>query len=446
MTPDLPFRVRLAYALPAFVIAVPIIPVYINLPTFYGVELGLGLAVTGLIMLLARLFDTISDPLIGIASDRYRWRGWRRKPMIALGAVLAGIALFQLLVPGPEVTASRFMLWSVLLYTGWTMVAIPYLAWGAELSGDYHQRARLTGWREGAGLLGILGAGALMAATGEAGWSTSDANAALAWMTVTMGLLAFGLLLVLVPEARSIRATPGAAWQHLKLQTLLDNGLFLRLLAGWFINGLANGLPATLFLLYLNHGLGAPQAMQGLLILVYFAAAVGGIPLWLWLGRRYGKHRAWSLAMIAACLAFVTVPLIPIGGFYWFAAVCLITGMALGADMAIPPAIQADVVDVDTLRHGLPRAGLFFALWSMATKLALAVAVGLALPGLDWFGFDPENVTSKGRTVLLVIYALAPVVLKTIAIVLMWQFPLTQRKHEVVQRRLQRRPENAGLK
>ena len=79
MTPDLPFRVRLAYALPAFVIAVPIIPVYINLPTFYGVELGLGLAVTGLIMLLARLFDTISDPLIGIASDRYRWRGWRRK-------------------------------------------------------------------------------------------------------------------------------------------------------------------------------------------------------------------------------------------------------------------------------------------------------------------------------------------------------------------------------
>lgn len=150
--------------------------------------------------------------------------------------------------------------------------------------------------------------------------------------------------------------------------------------------------------------------------------------------------------MIAACLAFVTVPLIPIGGFYWFAAVCLITGMALGADMAIPPAIQADVVDVDTLRHGLPRAGLFFALWSMATKLALAVAVGLALPGLDWFGFDPENVTSKGRTVLLVIYALAPVVLKTIAIVLMWQFPLTQRKHEVVQRRLQRRPENAGLK
>ena len=99
MSAALPLRVRLAYALPAFVIAVPIIPVFINLPTFYGVELGLGLATTGLIMLLARLFDTVSDPLMGIVSDRYRWRGLRRKPWITLGAVICGMALFNLLIP-----------------------------------------------------------------------------------------------------------------------------------------------------------------------------------------------------------------------------------------------------------------------------------------------------------------------------------------------------------
>jgi Na+/melibiose symporter-like transporter len=391
MSAALPLRVRLAYALPAFVIAVPMIPVFINLPTFYGVELGLGLATTGLIMLLARLFDTVSDPLMGIVSDRYRWRGLRRKPWITLGAVICGMALFNLLIPPAEVSDAGFLLWSVLLYAGWTMVAIPYLAWGAELTSNYHQRTGLTGWREGCGLLGILAAGTVMAVTADWGWSSRDANAALAWLTLVSGLLAFPIML-----------------------------------------------------LYLDHGLGAPQQVQGLLILIYFAAAVGGIPLWLWLGRRQGKHRAWAIAMIAACSAFVLVPLIPIGGFYGFAIVCLVTGMALGADMALPPAIQADVVDVDTLRHHRPRAGLFFSLWSMATKLALAVAVGTALPGLDWLGFDPENVTENSRFNLLVIYALAPVVLKGSVVLLMWNFPLTQHKHDVVQRRLQRRNGAAG--
>ena len=80
----------------------------------------------------------------------------------------------------------------------------------------------------------------------------------------------------------------------------------------------------------------------------------------------------------------------------------------------------------------------------MATKLALAVAVGTALPGLDWLGFDPENVTENSRFNLLVIYALAPVVLKGSVVLLMCNFPLTQHKHDVVQRRLQRRNGAAG--
>ena len=444
MSAALPLRVRLAYALPAFVIAVPMIPVFINLPTFYGVELGLGLATTGLIMLLARLFDTVSDPLMGIVSDRYRWRGLRRKPWITLGAVICGMALFNLLIPPAEVSDAGFLLWSVLLYAGWTMVAIPYLAWGAELTSNYHQRTGLTGWREGCGLLGILAAGTVMAVTADWGWSSRDANAALAWLTLVSGLLAFPIMLLTVPETNHPAPPPAHRRSWLQATGVLQNGLFLRLLASWFINGLANGLPAALFLLYLDHGLGAPQQVQGVLILIYFAAAVGGIPLWLWLGRRQGKHRAWSIAMLAACSAFVLVPLIPIGGFYGFAIVCLVTGMALGADMALPPAIQADVVDVDTLRHHRPRAGLFFSLWSMATKLALAVAVGTALPGLDWLGFDPENVTENSRFNLLVIYALAPVVLKGSVVLLMWNFPLTQHKHDVVQRRLQRRNGAAG--
>ena len=80
--------VIIAYALPACVMALPTIPVYIHLPALYGVELGLGLATTGLILLVARLFDMVTDPVIGLLSDRYPFRGpdrWRGSPLCGRG-------------------------------------------------------------------------------------------------------------------------------------------------------------------------------------------------------------------------------------------------------------------------------------------------------------------------------------------------------------------------
>jgi len=85
--------VLIAYSLSAFVVALPTIPVFIHLPTLYGVTLGLGLAATGYALLIARIFDTVTDPLIGWLSDRFGWKGNRRKPWIAAGAVIAGIGL-----------------------------------------------------------------------------------------------------------------------------------------------------------------------------------------------------------------------------------------------------------------------------------------------------------------------------------------------------------------
>jgi Na+/melibiose symporter-like transporter len=111
--------------------------------------------------------------------------------------------------------------------------------------------------------------------------------------------------------------------------------------------------------------------------------------------------------------------------------------MALGADLALPPAIQADVIDYDRWRFNQERAGVQFAIWGMSTKLSLAAAVGLALPGLDAMGFDPNAPTASGITYLVVIYSLAPVVIKMMAIALVWQFPLNAKKHEIIRRRLE---------
>ncbi len=432
-------NVLLAYALPAFVVALPTIPVYIHLPSLYGVELGLGLSTTGYVLLAARLFDTVTDPLVGALCDRIGFRGHYRKSWIALGAIIAGLGLFRILNPPAGIGGDYLLAWSVVLYAGWTMVAVPYLAWGAELSAGYDERTRITSWREGLGLLGIVGAGALTAGTAAFGWSEAESTGAIAWAAIALGAVIIPLMLRVVPETGIPRQDPGmAGFRAIRdgARSLIANRPFLRLLSAWFLNGMANGIPAALFFIYLEHGLGAGDQIRPVFVLVYFVAAIASIPLWLALSRRLGKHRTWCWAMICACVAFVAVPWIPEGQFTAFAVVCVVTGMALGADLSLPPAIQADVVDYDEMKNGHARAGLQFALWSMSTKLALAVAVGLALPGLEAAGFDPSAPTDTGRRALTVIYALVPVVIKITAIALIWQFPLTAEKHAVIRRRL----------
>lgn len=432
------------YALPGFALAMPTIPAYVYLPTFYAETLGLGLAAVGAVLLVARGLDVVTDPLIGIASDRLPSRWGRRKPWIIAGALLAAVALIQLFQPPPDVGAWHLLIWSIALYLGWTLVAVPYTAWGAELSPDYHERARITGTREAAMVLGIVAAGGLPALIASLGYGETTGLAAVAWLAIAAGAPA---ILLLVWRVRDGAGRTGAAkppqparlsWRS--LSPLLANGPFLRLLAGWFVNGLANGLPSVLFPLYLQHALGAGTAASGVLIMAYFISGVAAIPGWLALSRRFGKHRVWCAAMIMACLAFVWVPFLEPGQITAFFLICVVTGMALGADLALPPAMQADVIDLDTLRTGEERAGLFFALWSMSTKLALALAVGVAFPALDALGFVAGGENDRQTILwLAVIYAWVPTVLKACAIAMIWSHPLSARRHDIVRRRLDAR-------
>ncbi len=435
------------YAFPAFALAMPTIPVYVYLPTYYADTVGLGLSATGAALLAARLLDVVTDPMVGVLSDRWRSRWGRRRPWILVGALLAALGLLQLFQPETGVGPSYLLIWAMVLYVGWTLVAVPYTAWGAELSDDYHERSRITGGREAAMIIGILAAGAVPALVAGVGGSEEEGLAAVAWLAILIGAPTIALLLWRVPEPNIAAddgagkrpagavASNGSRWHA--IMEIPANRPFLRLLSAWFVNGLANGFPAVLFPLYLQHVLAAGPVARGGLIMVYFLAGVAAIPLWLWLSRRQGKHKAWCIAMAVACAAFVWVPLLGPGDIALFVVICIVTGMALGADLALPPAMQADVVDLDVLRTGRQRAGVFFALWSMATKLALACAVGIAFPLLDLFGFDPGGINAEHTLLALaMIYALFPTLLKVGAIALIWRHPLDARRQGIIRRRL----------
>lgn len=439
-------RIQLiAYALPALALAMPTIPVYIYLPKFYAAEVGLGLSAVGSILLASRIFDTVYDPVCGYISDRLRWRYGRRKPLMLIGGAIAAVAMLALAHPPDGAGPVYLLALSVLLYTGWTLVIIPYTAWGAELADDYDTRSKITAAREGMMLAGILLAAAIPVLL-EDGTSTSGGETdlrAVAWAAVLFGIPGFLVIAQIVSDAPPKSKPP--AWTlnraaiKRSLATIIANKPFLRLFAAWFINGLANGFPAVLFILYMEHALEIPADAHPQYILGYFLPGVLGVPLWVWLSRTRDKHRVWCAAMLLATAAFAVVPFLTPDLAWVFMLVCIVTGATLGADLALPPSMQADVVDHDRLATGSERTGIYFAFWGMATKLALALAVGIAFPSLDLAGFDPTAEKPQAVWALVVIYALLPVVLKVIAVAIVAGFPIGRHQHDLIRRKLAER-------
>lgn len=422
--PPVTARILAAYAAPALPLAALTLPLYVMVPAYYAAGIGIPLAAVGQALMLIRLFDAVNDPLIGVVADRIRPSWGRRRTLFAAAIPVVVLAAWMLFVPPADAGVSWLVGSGALLSLGTTACLVPYWAWGAELSSDYDGRSRIAAAREAVVLLGTLVALAIPAAAVAIGSEGDAATLVAVAVMVAVLLPATGLVAAtVVPEP----ATPAMRAGRLRegLGRMVRNRPFLRLLAAFVLNGFANGLPATLFLFFAGAVLELGDR-TGLYLLAYFVAGLAGVPLWLRLSRRFGKHRTWCLAMTAACLVFAVVPLLGAGDGGIFLAVCLATGLALGADLALPPAIQADVVDVDTAAGGERNTGAYVAAWGLGTKVALALSVGIAFPLLDAAGFDatggPQG--EHALTVLALLYAAVPIAAKAAAIALMWNFPL----------------------
>lgn len=436
--PPLSRATLIAYAAPALPGALLLLPLYVHLPVLYADTLGLGLSLVGGLLFIARLWDVVTDPLIGWLSDRSRTRIGRRRPWLLAGTPLCMLGAWMLFLPGDTAGGAYLLSWTMALYLGATMIQIPYQAWGAELSPGYHERTRISGWREAAAVFGTVIAAALPSLFGG---DTRAGVAALGLAVVLLLPLCIGWAALRVPE--TVQADAAPRLDRAAIRSLFRNAPFRRLLLAWLCNGIANGLPATLVLLYVTHGLGAPD-LGGPVLLCYFGAGICAVPLWLRLAARVPKHRVWIGAMLWNCLIFAVVPLLGPGDGALFLAISVATGLCLGADLALPPSMQADVIDLDTARRGgtasRSRAGLFFAIWGMATKLALAAAVGIAFPLLDLFGFSPDgDNTPAALFALAALYAWAPVGFKLAAIALMMRYPITPERQRRLRARIERR-------
>lgn len=436
------------YGLIGLPLAAATLPLYVHIPNFYAVDLGLGLAAVGAIMFAMRIWDVVTDPVVGILSDRIGTRFGRRRFWLALGIPVAMIGGWMIFRPPETAGLSYLLVAGLVLHLGWTMVSLPYNAWGAEMTPDYHGRNKITAWREIFVIAGTLVAGGLVAAASNPEGRAEALGMVGIFLAVGLPLAALVLFWKVPEPARPTPVRDGQnaagksdtphSWRA-SMRLIAQNKPFRLLISAWILNGIANGLPATLFILFVSDILAEPDR-SGLYLLAYFIVAVLGMPFWVWLSRRIGKHRTWCGAMIWACGWFALAPFLGAGDGHLYLALCIGTGLALGADLALPPSIQADVVDQDTAEGGGARTGTFFALWGMATKLALALAVGIAFPALEWAGFEAATPgipqTGEGVFMLALLYGAVPIGFKLAAIALMWRFPLDAAEHQALRARL----------
>ena len=429
------------YSAPNLAVAIMHIPVLLILPAYYAKHTQIGLAAIGTVLVIGRLFDAVTDPVIGFLSDRSKSRYGRRKPWILAGLPLACVAMPYLFVPPADAGAAYFLGWSMLLFMGWTLIEIPYAAWAAELSRDYHVRSRIMSIR---GTLGFAGGLLFMAApillspwTGSTTIGAETLNIA-AWAVAIALPVLMGAAMVGVPGGADLSVqdtTLGSLWKALKINKPL------RFYAGVFLAaGVAGGAWTGTVLLF-TESLGLGNKFP-LLLLTAWTTRVCVAPIWLKLIYRYGKHRVWAAGLLLSGLITPLALLVAPGptALPWLIGYACVLGFVETAWMVAPPAVYGDVIDYDTLKTGADQAGSYFAINALLLKLGGAIGGGLAFWILGLLDYRVHGTNSGMQMLgLYLSFAIVPAAIHLANSVFVYRFPIDARRHGIIRRRIERR-------
>jgi GPH family glycoside/pentoside/hexuronide:cation symporter len=420
------------YGLTDMPVMMSIFPALVFIPRFYSSDVGVPLAMVGMFILITRVMDVFTDPLMGYISDRTQTPIGRRRPWVILATPIMMLSIYRLYMPPDGVDGWYMFGWMVFLSVGTTMMLIPYYAWGAELSTDYHERSRITGWRAGLGAFGQLIAQAVPAAAlffFAIGGSRSVLELVGITMLIVMPLCVL-LTVSFTPEpVQKVKSVvpllPG-------LKLMFKNGPFLRLIIAFMIGFVGLNITTPLYLFFVADVLGAENEAVYMLICFYLSN-IFAIPIWVKLASKFGKHKAYIGSYVTIACAHPFYLLLGVGDFWWMLPITIVTGFAAGGfSSTLPNSMKADVIDLDHLECGENRAALFFSAWSFAQKATASIGGAIAMFGLALWGFDasPGAVHSEEDLFgLRFLFSTLPSVFFLTGAAVVWNYPITEARH-----------------
>ncbi len=335
--------------------------------------LGVPAGLAGVAVLLPRLLDLVSDPIVGAWSDRHRGRWGRRRPFLLAGA-LALPPCFVALFAAPTEAPLASFLWVLVAYalatTAFTLFQIPYASMPAELTPDYHERTRLVAFRMAFVTVGVLASGALAPALIDAGGGGRPGYLVMAGV---LAAVSCGAMLAPFFGAAGARESAAAdARERVAVRAELRSALAQRpfriLLTAYHLQCVALGVVLAAVPYFVRYVLGGDNSLLTLLFVCLVGPAIVAMPLWTAVSRRLGKLAGYRLAAVLFAVSAATLLM---AGPKGLPEVCVQVG-ALGVGFAglqlFPFAILPELIDADAAAQGRRREGVFTALWFVGEK------------------------------------------------------------------------------
>jgi len=416
------------YSLPAFSFAIPTFPVMIMLPAFFAEVHNFDIAIIGTYIFLAKIIDIASDPIVGWINDK---KILNRKVLIILGSVLCSIGLYKLFIQKQIDYDAYLLVWISVLYLGWTLFQIPYLSIGYDLEKDYFLRTKLSANRE---LFILFGLFFSLGFPMFFNFSNAELLSLIVYIAIFSGFIGVLVMLNKIPDNRKTNKDV-----ELKsvFKNLKNNNLLVRLMFAWFINSLANVFPMILFSFYVSYVLGGNDSDRQVVLFYYFLFAILGVPFWTYLSKRFGKKRTWVTSLILSAFFFIFVLFLSKGDIHFFIIISCITGFCLGADLIIPPSIQADLSDVHLNKFKEDISGILFSLITFFNKLSFAVASLFVFSILSYLNFEAnEEINPETKIFIICSYALTPIVLKCLSSFILMSFRITETDLKKIQKKI----------
>jgi Na+/melibiose symporter-like transporter len=426
----------------------------------YTRDLGLKLGDIATYIIIARLFDALTDPAIGYLSDATKSVRWGRKPLLVLGTVISIIGISRLYFPPHGVTPLYFFTAFVTSFLGWTLVEIPHMAWGTDITRTYDERSRIFSFRFGAtftGLFLFLAIPLLSSLYFHFARGQAFAEISLEYSRNTLHV-AFWIVAVALPIAIALAALavptglrPGLAdgTQHRVgrlIRAFRRNKPFHAFSLIMAMYGLATGMQMGIAYLHLSSYLQLAN-WASIIYVVCLPLNVLSTPIWLWAATRWGKHKAFASGGAMLAVLFVALGFLSPGPWA-LPAYFVIFGLVQCIQAvwyALPPAILSDVSDYGSLQSREDNTGSYFAVFVFLMKCTQGLGAGIGFAITAACGFDPAvNAQSAGAALSLkLIMGFIPAVMVVLASWLVLHFPITRARHDVIRRRLTRTSRSA---
>ena len=399
---NLRFITFFLYSLPSIPLAAAQIAVYIAVPAIYSKITAVGIGITGLVIMISRVIDMITDPILGTYLDRMvekiGWKFW-----LLIGFPLISIGIFILFNPLNSLEIISLLLGVIFVTLGWTFFSIPWWGIGIAISNsNSNDRFKVVSFRELLTIPGVILGLFLI--------HFSNISGEIFLIISILFLSPLFIKKIPIPNISNVKGTS----YFLNIKNLFkNNSNFKYLCLSYFFIGLSNGVTSILFILFVEFIIGgSPQNFLS----IYFISAFMGLPFVYILASKYNKKRIWTLFIILACICFLPVVFLSNDSTTLFKVICIISGFCLSADLIIPSSIQADIIYKEQQQNNNVLVGKIYSVWSFIQKLSLALSAGVCLPLLGYFGFNPSEVNTQ-LLPLSIAYGIMPIILRIPAII-----------------------------